>query len=171
MAVYDTAKDGSVDDVKIVDFSLTLDNNRNTRVEDESDGSSTQIMKSQCKETPRCPWISRANESSKLRSNFASDVDEAMDSRDDLSLRLGQQCNPEPSTQPFTNCSETQILINPTDSSEQSAASCGKTADDLDIDLNNSRNCTTQSNTTSASQSMSSSNDSLSMSQSSQSMS
>jgi hypothetical protein len=30
MAVYDTAKDGSVDDVEIVDFSLTLDNNRNT---------------------------------------------------------------------------------------------------------------------------------------------
>ena len=135
------------------------------------------MMKSQCKETPCCPWISWANESSKLQSNFASDVDEAMDSSEDLSLRLGEQCNPEPSTQPFTNCSETQILINPTDSSKQSAASCGETANDLDIDLNNSRNaashlnCTTQSNTTSASQSMSSSNGSLSTSQSSQSMS
>ena len=100
-----------------------------------------------------------------------------MDSSEDLSLRLGEQCNPEPSTQPFTNCSETQILINPTDSSKQSSASCGETANDLDIDLNNLRdaashlNCTTQSNTTSASQSMSSSNGSLSTSQSSQLMS
>ena len=30
IAVYDTAKDGLVDKVKIVDFNLTLDNDRNT---------------------------------------------------------------------------------------------------------------------------------------------
>ena len=30
MAVYDTSKDGLFDDVEIVDFNLTLDNNRKT---------------------------------------------------------------------------------------------------------------------------------------------
>jgi hypothetical protein len=29
MAVYDTAKDGLVNDVEIVDFNLTIDNNKN----------------------------------------------------------------------------------------------------------------------------------------------
>ncbi|PLW51923.1 hypothetical protein PCASD_00850 [Puccinia coronata f. sp. avenae] len=132
MAVYDTAKDGLVNEVEIVDFNLILDNDKNAQLDNDSDGSSTQMMESQCKDTPRRRRISRAIQSSESQSNCASDVDEAMDSSQDLSLRL--------------------------DSSKKSAANFGKTAN-LDINLNNLANAQSNSHssqsTSQASQSMS----------------
>jgi hypothetical protein len=109
MAVYDTAKDGLVNDVEIVDFNLILDNNKNAQLDNDSDGLSTQMMESQCKDTPRRRRISCAIQSSESQSNRALDVDEAMDSSQDISLRLGEQHNPVPSTQTFINWSDTLI--------------------------------------------------------------
>jgi hypothetical protein len=109
MTLYDTAKDASVDDMEIVDFNLIRNNDKNTQLDNESNGSSTQMMELQCKDTPCCLWISHANQSSESKSNCASEIDEAMDSSQDLSLHLGEPHNPVPSTQTFINWSETLI--------------------------------------------------------------